>query len=70
MIRTFPLALLFAMLFGSSGVLAQTKDTMTVKVFFHNEKSNPNQQDCTKVYPTTRTIPMPNWDATATRRYR
>ena len=57
MIRTFPLALLFAMLFGSLGVLAQTKDTMTIKVFFHNEKFNPNQQDCTKVFPTARTIP-------------
>ena len=30
---------------------------MTVKVFFHNEKLNPNQQECTKVFPTTRTIP-------------
>jgi len=35
----------------------QTAPTMTVKVYFHNEKLNPNQQDCTKVFPTTRTIP-------------
>lgn len=35
----------------------QTVPTMTVKVYFHNEKLNPNQQDCTKVFPTTRTIP-------------
>src|SRR5688572_12351027 len=35
----------------------QTAPTMTVKVFFHNEKLNPNQEDCRKVFPTTRTIP-------------
>ena len=57
MIRTFPLALLFAILLDPFGVMGQTKDTMSVKVFFHNEKSNPNQQDCTKVYPSTRSIP-------------
>ena len=44
-------------LFGAVSVAAQTKDTMTVKVFFHNEKFNPNQEDCRKVYPTTRTTP-------------
>ena len=38
-------------------VLGQTQSTMTVKVFFHNEKLNPNQIDCTKVFPTVRTIP-------------
>ena len=57
MIRTLPLALLFAVLFSASAALAQTKDTMTVKVFFHNEKLNPNQQDCSKVFPAERTIP-------------
>jgi spore germination protein GerM len=36
---------------------AQKSGTMTVKVFFHNEKLNPNMQDCTKAFPTTRTIP-------------
>ncbi|MEQ1763355.1 MAG: GerMN domain-containing protein [Pyrinomonadaceae bacterium] len=35
----------------------QSSPTMTVKVYFHNEKLNPNQQDCTKVFPTTRKIP-------------
>ena len=57
MIRTFPLALVFAILLGSIGVVAQTKDTMTIKVFFQNEKFNPNQEDCRKVYPTTRAVP-------------
>ena len=56
MISKLPLALLFAALFGSITAIAQTKDTMTVKVFFHNETFNPNQEDCTKVFPTTRTI--------------
>ena len=36
---------------------AFAQQSMTVKVFFHNEKFNPNQIDCTKVFPTTRTIP-------------
>jgi spore germination protein GerM len=45
------------MMFGSIEAVAQTNDTTTIKVFFHNEKFNPNQEDCTKVYPTTRTIP-------------
>lgn len=45
-----------AIMFGVSA-FGQTAPTMTVKVFFHNEKFNPNQIDCTKVFPTTRTIP-------------
>ena len=40
-----------------SPAFCQSKDTMTVKVFFHNEKLNPNQENCTKVFPTTRNIP-------------
>lgn len=36
--------------------IAQNSTTTTVKVFYHNEKLNPNQQDCTKVFPTLRTI--------------
>jgi spore germination protein GerM len=38
-------------------VSAIGQQMMSVKVFFHNEKFNPNQIDCTKVFPTTRTIP-------------
>ena len=41
----------------SFGVFAQKTETMTVRVYFHNEKLNPNQEDCRKVFPTTRTIP-------------
>ena len=37
--------------------IAQAGPTMTVKVFFHNEKLNPNMLDCNKAFPTTRTIP-------------
>lgn len=31
--------------------------TMNVKVYFLNEKSDPNLEDCTNVQPTERTIP-------------
>jgi spore germination protein GerM len=37
-------------------IVGQANDTMKVKVFFHNEKFNPNSEDCNKVFPTTRTI--------------
>jgi spore germination protein GerM len=53
MIRSIFLLLLFSALPG----FGQVQSTMTVKVFFHNEKLNPNQIDCTKVFPTIRTIP-------------
>lgn len=52
------LLIVVSILFAAiSPLVGQTKGTMTVKVFFHNEKFNPNQMDCTKVYPTSRTIP-------------
>lgn len=35
----------------------QKSDTMTIKVYFLNEKTNPNLEDCRKVEPVTRTIP-------------
>ena len=57
MIRKYPIALIFATLFGSLGVAAQTKGTITIKVYFHNEKLNPNMLDCTKFFATERTIP-------------
>jgi len=53
MIRSIFLILLFSAL----PVFGQGQSTMTVKVFLHNERLNPNQIDCTKVFPTTRTIP-------------
>ena len=30
---------------------------MTIKLYFLNEKTNPNLEDCRKVEPVTRTIP-------------
>jgi spore germination protein GerM len=33
------------------------QDTMTIKVFFHNEKLNPEMLDCSKAFPTERKIP-------------
>ncbi len=36
---------------------SQSMPTMKINVYFHNEKFNPNQEDCTKVYPTPRSIP-------------
>ena len=45
-----------AIMFNVSA-FGQAVPTMTVKVFFHNEKLNPNQDDCRKVFPATRTIP-------------
>lgn len=47
--------LVFSVLFFGPSVYAQ--DTMTVKVFFHSEKLNPNMEDCQKVFPTERTVP-------------
>ena len=57
MIRVFAAVSMAFLLLGTSASFAQTKDTMTIKVFFHNEKLNPNQEDCRKVFPTKRTIP-------------
>ena len=41
----------------TAGIYAQSAATLKINVYFHNEKFNPNQQDCTKVYPTPRVIP-------------
>lgn len=38
-------------------VSAFGQQTTTIKVYFHNEKFNPDQIDCTKVFPVIRTIP-------------
>lgn len=45
------------MLAVSAAALGQRVQTMTIKVYFHNEILNPNMLDCTKAFPTTRTIP-------------
>lgn len=38
-------------------VCVSAQKTMTIKVYFHNENLNPDMMDCTKAFPTTRTIP-------------
>jgi len=48
-----------------SPVFAQKANTMTIKLYFHNEKLNPNQEDCNKVFPVTRQIPKTTAVATA-----
>ena len=35
----------------------QKSNTMTIKLYFLNSKTNPNLEDCRKVEPVTRTIP-------------
>jgi spore germination protein GerM len=44
--------------------IAQTPTT-TIKVYFHNERLNPNQEDCRKVFPTDRKVPKTKSVATA-----
>ena len=51
------LFVLIAALSFHAAVVAQKAATMQVKVYLHNEKLNPNFQDCTKSFPTMRTIP-------------
>lgn len=50
------LTLLGIVMIGFSSVWAQGT-LRTINVYFHNEKRNPNMQDCTKVFPTPRQIP-------------
>lgn len=40
-----------------SSAYAQKSKTTTIKVYFSNEKLNPNIDDCNKVFPVTRKIP-------------
>ena len=51
------LYLLLIILVFSSPLFAQKTDTMTIKVYFHSTKIDPDWNDCNKVYPVTRTIP-------------
>jgi spore germination protein GerM len=45
------------LLAGMCPVLAQPDGRITIKLYFHNEKLNPNMEDCNKVFPVTRRIP-------------
>ena len=46
--------------------VAQKSETMTIKVFFHPDKIDPNVEDCQKVAPVSRTIPKTTGVAKAT----
>lgn len=52
--KTFLVLLIFTF---SAGIFAQSKQTMTVKVYFGNEKYNPNMENCGQVYAVNREIP-------------
>jgi spore germination protein GerM len=41
----------------TGAVYGQSSNTISIKVFFSNEKLNPNIDDCNKVFPVTRKIP-------------
>ena len=49
-------ALFLVFCFLSFAVVNSGQELMTIKVFFHNEKLNPQMDDCTKAFPTERTI--------------
>jgi len=51
------IALLFTFIAFTTTSFGQKAATMTVKVYFHNEKLNPEMMDCNKAFPTNRTIP-------------
>ncbi len=57
--------LLLIVLAFASSALAQKAGTMTIKVYFHSIKIDPEWNDCNKVYPVTRTIPKTAGVATA-----
>ncbi|CAN5456007.1 hypothetical protein BH10ACI2_BH10ACI2_18150 [soil metagenome] len=51
------ITLLLMLIAFTSASFGQKPATMKIKVFFHNEKLNPEMQDCNKAFPATRTIP-------------
>ena len=60
---------LLLMLLTFAGITCgQKNDTMTIKVFFHPDKLDPEILDCQKVAPVTRTIPKTAAVATAVAR--
>ena len=59
------ICLLMMLLVFAGVVCGQKNDTMTIKVFFHPDKLDPEVLDCQKVAPVTRTIPRTAAVATA-----
>lgn len=51
------LCLIAATTVDSSGLVSAQGNTMTVKVYFGNEKKNPNSDPCGLVFPVNRVIP-------------
>jgi hypothetical protein len=60
-----PIAVFVILLTFAGAAMAQKTQTMTIKVFFHNDKIDREWNDCKKVYPVTRTIPKTAAVATA-----
>lgn len=58
-------SLLIIVLVLSASVIAQKAETMTIKIYFHSIKIDPEWNDCNKVYPVTRAIPKTSAVATA-----
>src|SRR5688500_11805549 len=47
----------FLLLAFSSASVAQKSETITIKLFFHPDKLDPDWEDCMKVAPVTRRVP-------------
>jgi len=60
-----PIQIGMLVFFCSVFTFGQKADTTTIKLFFDNEKLNPNTEDCGKVFPVTRKIPKTMAVATA-----
>src|SRR5688572_10859393 len=57
---------LFLVLVTFTGMsFGQKAETMTIKLYFHPDKLDPDHEDCNKVAPVTRTIPKTAAVATA-----
>ncbi|HKP70894.1 MAG TPA: GerMN domain-containing protein [Pyrinomonadaceae bacterium] len=59
------LACVLFLLLSTVPTIAQKSETMTIRVYFHPDKVDPNVEDCQKVAPVNRTIPKTTAVATA-----
>ena len=60
-----PVCLLLLLLAFAASASAQAAETMTIKLFFHPDKLDPQWEDCRKVVAVKRTIPKTAAVATA-----
>ncbi len=51
------LCLMLTLTVFATVAFGQKGETMTIKLYFHSDKLDPEWVDCNKVYPVTRTIP-------------